>query len=219
MPKKRSYRLLCPIARALDKVGDRWTLLILRDLHAGPARYMELQTGLTGLASNLLASRLNQLQEDGLVRQTDGPHGTQLYALTPEGEATAPLLFELGNYGSRFAPPEDLRRPGNLRTIVVNLKESLRRSVDANSNARAELVVDEEFFAVRVDEGRVTVRYGADPEAPVSLSMGYEALIDTVDGRMPSDEFASEHLEATRGTAEDVGSFLGLLAGAFAGAR
>ena len=70
MSTRRGYDLVCPIARALDRVGDRWTLLILRDLHAGPARFSDLETGL-GIASNLLSSRLRDLNDDGLVA-TDG---------------------------------------------------------------------------------------------------------------------------------------------------
>ena len=57
MAGSRRYKLLCPIARALDRIGDRWTMLILRDLHAGPARFSELQSGLTGIAPNLLTDR------------------------------------------------------------------------------------------------------------------------------------------------------------------
>ena len=67
MQKIRSYKLLCPIARGLDRIGDRWTLLILRDLHAGPARFSDLQRGLTGIAANLLADRLAKLVTDGLI--------------------------------------------------------------------------------------------------------------------------------------------------------
>lgn len=213
MPSRRAYRLLCPIARALDRVGDRWTLLILRDLHAGPARFTELQAGLPGLASNLLSSRLSQLQEDGLVHQTPA---ARLYELTPQGEATAPLLFALGTYGSSFPPPEDVRRPGNLRTIAVSLKESLRRSVGPADTAHFELVVDEEPFAVRVDDGHVTVRYEAAPDAPVSIAMGYEALMDVVDGRMPAARFIAEHVRTPRGTDEEVWSSLALMGRAFA---
>ena len=66
MTKRRHYRLLCPIARALDVLGDRWTLLILRDLHAGPARFQELHEGL-GIATNLLSSRLAKLSESGMI--------------------------------------------------------------------------------------------------------------------------------------------------------
>ena len=66
MASKRSYHLLCPIARGLDRVGDRWTLLVLRDLHAGPARFKDIQEGLPGLASNLLTTRLRRLQEENV---------------------------------------------------------------------------------------------------------------------------------------------------------
>ncbi len=215
MSKRRSYRLLCPIARALDRVGDRWTLLILRDLHAGPARYKDLQEGLPGLASNLLASRLRQLLEDDLVRQRAGAHGARLYELTADGEATAPLLFALGNYGSRFPPAGDVRRPGNLRLVVVNLRESLRRVAEPDSETRAELVIDGEPFAVRVDAGDVSVRYEADAAAPVSLSVEYEAIIDVVDGRLSPGEFVSSHVQVTRGAPDQVENFLGFLGRGF----
>lgn len=216
MPSRRTYRLLCPIARALDRVGDRWTLLILRDLHAGPARFTELQQGLPGMASNLLTSRLRQLQDDGLIRHQAGEHGTRLYELTQEGEATAPLLYALGNYGSRFAPAGDIRRPGNLRTIVVNLRESMRHSAVAGDNAHVELVVDDEFFAVRIDDGEVAVRYAADPEAQASISMGYEPLIDVVDGRMQPSEFLSTHVQITRGSQQAAAAFFAVMGRALA---
>lgn len=218
MANKRSYRLLCPIARALDKVGDRWTLLILRDLHAGPARFIELQQGLTGLASNLLSSRLQLLQDDGLVRRAAGAHGAQLYELTADGEATAPLLFELSQYGTRFGLGEDIRQPGNLRMVAVTMKESFRRVIDADSEAHVELMVDEEAFSVRIGGGTVTVRYGADPEAPVSISTSYEPIIATADGRMTEEAFARDHIRPTRGTEEDVGRYLALMGRAFAAA-
>jgi len=216
MAKKRSYRLLCPIARALDKVGDRWTLLILRDLHAGPARFSELQEGLSGLASNLLSSRLQLLQDDGLVHRGAGPHGAQLYELTGDGEATAPLLFELSRYGTRFSLGDDIRRPGNLRTVAVNMKESLRRVAGPTSNAHVELLVDDEAFSIRITNGDVTVRYGADPSAPVCIATSYEPIVATADGRMSAESFGRDHVRPTRGTEREVGAFLGLMARAFA---
>ena len=114
MSRSRRYRLLCPIARALDHLGDRWTLLILRDLHAGPGRFSDLQEGLTGIASNLLTTRLRQLEEDGLVSRREAQFGVSLYQLTEMGEGTAELLYELAAFGSRFPPDNDIQRPGNL---------------------------------------------------------------------------------------------------------
>lgn len=215
MPNKRSYRLLCPISRALDKIGDRWTLLILRDLHAGPARYSELQEGLTGLASNLLSSRLKQLQEDGLIRLKEGPHRAQLYELTADGEATAPLLFELSAYGSRFSAGDDIRPPGNMRMGAVTIKESLRRVVDETTNARAELLIDDEPLSVVIEDGKVRVVYAADPDAPVSIAMDYEAIIAVADGHMEFAEFGAKHIRVLRGSEEHVQQFAGLMARAF----
>ncbi|MFT4705094.1 MAG: DNA-binding HxlR family transcriptional regulator [Bradymonadia bacterium] len=216
MSHKRSYRLLCPIARALDSVGDRWTLLILRDLHAGPARFGDLQAGLSGLASNLLTSRLRQLEDDGLIARGSAAKGPQFYQLTADGEATAPLLFELARYGSRFPHPENLRPPGNLRTLAVTLKEALRRVADAETNARVEYVVDGECFAVTIDQGTVSVTYAADPEAPVSIATDYSAIVAVADGDMALPDFAAQHIRLTRGSEESAQGFLRLMGKAFA---
>jgi DNA-binding HxlR family transcriptional regulator len=213
MPNKRSYRLLCPISRALDKVGDRWTLLILRDLHAGPARFGELQAGLTGIASNLLSSRLRDLQDDGLIHKR--ATGEKLYELTPDGEATAPLLFELARYGGRFFHPPDLRTPGNLRTLAVTLKEALRRAADPDTDALVEFIVDGEPFAIAIDRGHVSVGYRAAPEASVSIATDYLAIVAVADGDMPRDEFVG-HVEVRRGPAASVQQFMGLIARGFA---
>ncbi len=105
---RRTYKLLCPIAMALDRVGDRWTLLILRDLHAGPARFSDLQSSLPGLAPNLLTSRLRGLEEDGLVRRRDSEFNVGVYELTDVGTQTDSLLYELGVFGSQFPPGADV---------------------------------------------------------------------------------------------------------------
>ena len=114
MTKHRSYKLQCPIARGLDRIGDRWTLLILRDLHAGPARFTDLQRGLTGIAANLLTERLAKLVEDGIIRKTSGPHATTLYELTDLGHKTQNLIFELAMFGAQFPSETDIVDPGNL---------------------------------------------------------------------------------------------------------
>ena len=137
MPRVRRYRLLCPVARALDRVGDRWSLLILRDLHAGPARFSDLLTGLAGIATNMLTDRLEQLVGDGLVERREAAYGVSVYALTELGDRTESVIFELGKLGGHFPPDDDLRRPGNLRTIVVPLRVALRRVVPPDFEAAA----------------------------------------------------------------------------------
>ncbi len=101
MIAKRRYRLLCPIAQALDVVGDRWALLIVRDLQAGPARFQGLETGL-GIATNLLSTRLTELTEAGLIeKSTDAKRA--VYQLTELGRHTDRLLWELARFGSQIA--------------------------------------------------------------------------------------------------------------------
>jgi DNA-binding HxlR family transcriptional regulator len=190
MTQARKYRLLCPIARALDRVGDRWALLILRDLHAGPARFNELLDGLTGIASNLLASRLEELVAGELIRKAVGPHQVAVYELTPLGLSTADLLYELATFGSRLPPDDDLRSPGNHRTIAVTLKVACSRVVDPNLTLEVELRVDGEPYTLRADGGRVDV-WARPATAPrVVLETDYESLVAVTDGAMDLDDFA-----------------------------
>jgi DNA-binding HxlR family transcriptional regulator len=98
----RSYNQYCAVAKALDLVGDRWTLLIIRELLLRDrCRYTDLQFGLPGIATNLLADRLRDLEENGLVRRIDAPPpiATTLYELTPRGRDVKPILDALGHWG------------------------------------------------------------------------------------------------------------------------
>ncbi len=213
MTQARKYRLLCPIARALDLVGDRWALLILRDLHAGPARFGELLDGLSGIASNLLTSRLEELGAGELVRKTLGPHQVVVYELTPLGLQTASLLYELAAFGSRLPPDADVRPPGNRRSIAVTLKVACSRVVDPDLVLEIELRVDGEPFTLRAERGRVDV-WSRPATAPrVVLETDYESLVAVTDGVMKLDDFA-QRVRVTSSDPAAVQQALGLLAGA-----
>ena len=113
----RSYGHHCSIARALDLVGERWTLLVVRELLLqGPCRFTDLRNGLPGIASNLLSGRLKDLEEAGLISREEAPPpiATTLYALTPNGRALEPVLESLGIWGMQFMADkqeEDATRP------------------------------------------------------------------------------------------------------------
>lgn len=100
MPK-RDYKQFCPTARALNVVGERWTLLIVRDLLIGPRRYTDLRRGLPGMASNLLAVRLAEMEEAGIVVKTrvEEPSPRDVYVLTERGRALEPVLLDLARFG------------------------------------------------------------------------------------------------------------------------
>jgi len=101
----RSYGQYCSVAKALDAIGDRWTLLVVRELLLqGPCRYTDLKNGLPGIATNLLAQRLDQLEAAGLVRREEAapPVATTLFHLTEAGAELEPVLDALGAWGLRY---------------------------------------------------------------------------------------------------------------------
>ncbi|MFD4024771.1 winged helix-turn-helix transcriptional regulator [Streptomyces sp. NPDC058576] len=103
----KSYGQLCAVARALDVVGDRWTLLVVRELLIqGPLRFGELQRGLPGIATNLLTQRLRDLEEQGVLSRTDGDRaaGPALYRLTARGVALDGVIRELLKWGAPTVP-------------------------------------------------------------------------------------------------------------------
>lgn len=212
MSTSRRYKLLCPIARGLDRVGDRWTLLILRDLHAGPARFSDLQGGLTGIASNLLTDRLQQLVDDGLVQKRQGEFGVALYELTPLGTKTRALLFELALFGGRFPPDEVPRRPGNLRTIAITLSSACQRVVTDDLRFEAEIIVDGERFTLSVLDGRVDMRSGAANSPDVIMTTSYEPMIAASEGEISMEAFVAAHVEInspTPGKGQELLTLLG----------
>ena len=194
MAHLRSYNLLCPISRALDHVGDRWTLLILRDLHAGPARFKDLQTGLTGIASNLLSNRLQALEASELIQKTQSEFGTSLYSLTPKGEKTDQLLFELARFGRQLPHPSIIRKPGNLRNIAVSLGTACKRSVGADHNFTATLMIDQEAFRLIAQNRDAQIRAGAAENPDVIMTTSYEPIMALADGDMAQSEFLSRHV-------------------------
>ena len=214
MARSRRYRLLCPIARALDRIGDRWTLLILRDLHAGPARFSELESGLAGIATNLLTDRLQQLMADGLVVKRAGEHGVTLYELTELGASTDELLFELAMFGGRFQPDEEPRRPGNLRMIVLPMRTAIRRVVTPDVRFEAELNVDGERITLDVGDGSVEMRYAPAKSPDVVMTTSYEPMIATADGEMPMDHFLRNHVQIITHTPNKDVEFMTLLGAA-----
>src|SRR5437868_11469069 len=116
----RSYNQFCAVAKSLDIIGNRWTLLIVRELLLrGPSRYTDLRDGLPGIATNLLADRLRELEEEGLVAREEAPPpiATTLFRLTPRGEALRPVIERLILWGAplMMAPaPKDVVRSSGI---------------------------------------------------------------------------------------------------------
>lgn len=112
---RRSYDQDCPVAHTLDLVGERWTLLVVRDLMFGPLRFGELRDGLPGLAPNLLSERLRLLVDRGIVRRAQLPGSSRAaYELTEQGRELAPVIHELARFGVRGCDPVGAGPPRRL---------------------------------------------------------------------------------------------------------
>src|SRR6188472_1628429 len=157
MAARRSYRDSCGIARALDLVGERWALLVVRELVLGPKRFSDLQAGLPRLSPDVLAQRLRELGEAGVVerRTLPPPAGSRVYDLTAWGRELEPVLLALGRWGSRAAPVP--RGELSSDALMLALETTFDETAAGGLRAALELRLGLERFAVRVARRRLTI--------------------------------------------------------------
>ena len=177
--QKKSYEQFCPVARTLDLVGERWTLLIIRDLLMGPKRYTDLRTGLPGIASDILTARLRILQEAGFIRRRELPRPAPatVYELTDEGRELRHVVLALGRIGiatlSGPRPGEDIQP----ERILVGLRPSFHSERFATLTETYELTIDGLPFTVEVSEGSVDTRPGTASDPALRLRTDSDTLI------------------------------------------
>ena len=135
---RRNYKQFCGVARALDVVGERWTLLIVRNLLLGPLRYSDLLRGLPGITTNLLAKRLREMEDAELVERIETPGVGAAYRLAPQGAALEPAIHALGRWGwkSMTTPAKGEHRSFDFLMVA------LRRRYLGRAHVRAEVVAD-----------------------------------------------------------------------------
>ena len=165
----RSYGQYCSVAKALDVVGDRWTLLVIRELLLqGPCRYTDLKNGLPGIATNLLASRLHELEAAGLVRREEAapPVATTLFHLTEAGAELKPVLDALGAWGIRYMtqPGDGDEFRSHWFTFPVDL--FLKDQDPGGPALEIELRTGSRPAVIEVSGGSVRTRLGTAPSAP-----------------------------------------------------
>ncbi|MFG3252401.1 winged helix-turn-helix transcriptional regulator [Streptomyces sp. NPDC048172] len=156
---RRSYDQFCATARALDSVGDRWALLIVRELLAGPRRYTDLHADLPGVSTDVLAARLKQMEADGLVSRRPQP---RVYELTGRGRALLPVLDALAHWGAPELPPV----PGETDAVrahwwALPLRAALRAAVP-DTTAVIDVSLPGGVFHLRLDDEAPSV-YGEGP--------------------------------------------------------
>lgn len=207
----RSYEQGCHIARALDVLGERWTLLIARELVAGPRRYGDLLDALPGIGTSLLATRLAHLADHDIVRRVilPGPGRAAAYALGERGEALMPVLAALEEWGSGLGatPPGYADNP-----VWSMIAVRLRASAEAASfDVLTELTVGEKTVWLQGDGERLRMETGPAPTRPgIRLIFEKAAFYGLVKGRGTVEDAISSGRLSIEGDPDDIRRFFTL---------
>lgn len=179
--KRRDFGQYCGLARALELVGERWALLIVRNLVVRPRRYTELQTGLAGIPTNVLATRLKELEQSGIVERQVAPAPARgvVYALTPVGQSLEPALLSLARWGAtQLGEPQE----GDVVTpegMVLNLRAVFQSGEAAGLTASWEIHVRDTVVHAVLDDGSLLTGLGPAPAGPdltITVSLGDDVL-------------------------------------------
>jgi DNA-binding HxlR family transcriptional regulator len=209
----RSYDQYCGLAYALDFVGERWTLLIIRELIAGPRRFKDLMEGLPEISTNLLSERLKSLETHGLLtRHTlPPPAGSTVYELTPLARGLEKSLLELGKWGSQFVPPSwEGVSLLHLNSYALTHKTFFRPALAQGVHDTYEIHVDGEVLHVQIDDGAMTVRQGQAVRPDLVIQATMPVYIRLLAGALPPDEAVEQGLACIQGDAAVVRRFLNL---------
>ena len=184
----RTYQQYCPVARALEIVGERWTLLVARELLLGPRRFTDLMDGLSGISATVLASRLKDLEQAGLVskRTLPPPAASTVYELTDRAVGLARILTAMADWGmSMLGRP---RKGDAVRGEWMVLAMAVTTPVPDVSDTTFELHVDGEVLHVDVRDGRLQPRQGAAPDPAAIITVNATTLADLALGRLRLDD-------------------------------
>jgi len=188
---RRTYGDRCGIARALDLVGERWALLVVRELLLGPKRFTDLRAGLPNIGPDVLSQRLRDLEANGIVERATlpPPAASQVYGLTDWGRELEPVVLGLGRWGSRAPTPSE-DAPLGPDAAMLALKTMFAPS--DGLQARYEVRFGENVYDLRVDGARLDITRGASerPDATIATDPGTLATVLWHDGN--ADEIAVE---------------------------
>ncbi|MFE2958421.1 winged helix-turn-helix transcriptional regulator [Nocardia tengchongensis] len=189
MKGRRSYGDLCGVARGLDVVGERWALLVVRDLLLGPKRFNDLLSGLPGVSPNVLSQRLRELGEHGIVQRRDlgPPARVHLYELTEWGRGLEPVLLELGRWGSHSPSPSE--GVLGIDSLLLSIKAAFDPNRAAQQRGVYELRVGTDTYVTEVTDVTVQInRRPATRQPDATLTADLDTLRAVCDCRMTVDD-------------------------------
>jgi DNA-binding HxlR family transcriptional regulator len=177
MTGARDYGQRCAAAHALDLVGDRWALLVVRELLLGPKRFTDLRAGLPGASPNVLSQRLRDLEENGVIRraQLPPPAASRVYELTPWGRDLEQVIAALGRWGVR-SPRMPRMAPMGVDSFAVALRTLFEPAQAEGVDATIQLRIRDQDLRLEVSGGELQLERGAPPSPDAVLTGEPESL-------------------------------------------
>lgn len=212
MATKRSYGEACRFAHALDLVGERWALLVVRELLLGPKRFTDLRAGLPHASSNILSERLRDLEQGAVIqrRKLPPPAASWVYELTEWGRELEPIVTKLGAWGARSPFPPDSKEIGP-DSIVLALRSLFDAEAAAGMNATYKLQIEEQRFRVEIANGELDLNRGAAEPPGLSLAVpDAPTLAAVLTGQLHLDEALDSGAVQIEGSKQAAKRFLRL---------
>lgn len=212
MSTKRSYGEACRFAYALDVVGERWALLVVRELLLGPKRFTDLRTGLPHASSNILSERLRDLEHGGVIqrRKLPPPAASTVYELTEWGRELEPIVTKLGAWGARSPIPPDSREIGP-DSVILALRSLFDKEAASELTAAYELRLGEQRFRVAIVAGELKLGRGAAEEADARIAFDdAPAFAAVLADQLPLDEALTTGVARLEGSKQAAKRFLRL---------
>ena len=188
MATLRTYGERCAAARALDLVGERWALLVVRELLLGPKRFTDLRAGMPNAKPSVLSQRLRELEDGGVIhrRKLGPPARTLVYELTEEGRGLEAVLVALGRWGRVLPTPEGTVR--NTDALVLGLKWAFDGERAAAISGRYDLRIGDDRFCIDVADGTIGVRRDDAPGADAVIEADVRTMEAVAFDGQPSSE-------------------------------
>jgi len=181
--RKRAYQDGCAVAHALDIIGDRWAMPVIRELMLGPKRFTDLRTGLPGISANVLTQRLEELEAASILirRRLPPPAASQIYELTDWGRESEIVFQVLGRWAAR-SPTMEPGKPMSQVSVVLSLRTMIDRSRIGDLNATIGFRFGEEEFRATLKDGHFLIDRGDAAGADTIISGDQNALVAVVYG-------------------------------------
>jgi DNA-binding HxlR family transcriptional regulator len=197
---RRRYDDACGAAHALDLVGERWALLVMRELMLGPKRFSDLKADLCGISANVLTQRLEGLETAGILRRRrlPPPASVQVYELTPWGYESEPIFQTLGRWAAR-SPSHDPSLPLSAVSLFMSFRTMIDRARVGDARARVGFRIGGESFVAHVADGHLEVSRGEPDGAEVIFTGPATAIAGAVYGAVPLEALEAEGSLAVEG--------------------